>query len=645
MRDPFLIQTNLIKNLYIKRVIHGDEITIDFYNNKNFRDSEQDNEFVGKNISIKNLKLLLFIFLGFLILTVRVYYIQIKRGNYYNLMSKGNSVRNFAIQASRGIIFDRNGEIFAKNIPRFAVFITVADLPAKANEQEAVLKKLSELIKVDINEIKEIIAKQRGFRSIYKPVSIKNNLDYQQLLLLEIAIKDLAGVNIEVSQRREYSGGEHFSHIIGYTGKISEEEYSRRKESGYFLDDIIGKTGVEYFYEGNLRGVQGFKNVEVDALGKRKGVVSIEEATAGDNIYLTIDKELQDQVDLIVKDRLTKQKKSKVAVVILNPQTGEILTLLSLPTYDNNLFAQGISQNDYEKLINDPEKPMFFRAIAGEYPSGSVIKPIWSVAALQDGIIFENTTILSVGGINIGQWTFDDWKAGGHGITNVRKAIADSVNTFYYYICGGYGNFQGLGIDKMIYYADLFNLGKPTGIDIPGEESGFVPSPQWKKTYKNEDWYIGDTYHMAIGQGDFLTTPLQVNIWTAFFANGGKIIKPHLVNKIVQTENAIETQSEIINKNFIDAKNILIVKEGMRQGVIAGSSRSLSDLCVEVSGKTGTAQWNLNKENHAWWSGFFPYDNPQIALTILVEEGGEGSKIAVPIAREIIKWWCENRHK
>ncbi|MFH1565217.1 MAG: penicillin-binding protein 2 [bacterium] len=644
MKDPFSIKTDHPKNLYIRKKNQCDEIVVDFYNNKNFKDAEQNEEFLGQFINAANLKLLLlFLFLGFGILTFRAYYLQVKKGGYYNLMSKGNSVRRFALPAARGIIFDRNGVVLVRNVPRFAVFITVADLPAKVNSQEAILKKLSLLTEKDIGEIKRIIAKQRESRAIYKPVSIKDNLSYQQALVLEIAIKDLAGINVEVSQRREYLGGEIFSPIMGYTGKINEEEYSEKKDQGYFLDDTIGKAGIEYFYEDNLRGVNGFKEFEVNALGKRKNAISIEESVAGDNLYLTIDKELQDQVSLIVKDILQKQKKSKANVVILNPQNGEVLTLLSFPTYDNNLFAQGISSDDYNKLINDPDKPMFFRAIAGEYPSGSVIKPVWSAVALQEGIITENTTILSTGGINIGQWTFADWRAGGHGITNVRKAIADSVNSFYYYICGGYGNFQGLGIEKMVHYADLFDLGKPTGIDLPGEKSGFFPSPEWKKDHKNEDWYIGDTYHAAIGQGDFLTTPLQAARWTAFFANEGKIIKPHLVKKIAQKEEIIEVKQKTASEDFIDPKNIQIVKEGMRQGVVKGSSIALSDLSVDVSGKTGTAQWNADKDNHAWWTGFFPYDNPQVVITVLVEEGGEGSAIAVPIAKEIIKWWCENR--
>jgi penicillin-binding protein 2 len=644
MKDPFSLKIKSPKSLYVNRESKRDDAVFDFYSSKENKEDEQDYEFLGKFIDVVNLKLLLFCLLfGLGVLVFRAYYLQVRKGNYYNLLSKGNRVRRFVIPASRGIVFDRSDKILVRNIPRFAVFITVADLPANVREQEDVLKKLSELIDVDIGEIKKIISKQKELRAIYKPVSIKDNLEYREALVLEIAIKELGGVNVEVSQQREYLGGNSFSSILGYVGKINEEEYKEKKDQGYFLNDVIGKVGIEYSYEGNLRGVNGFKEVEVDALGKRKKVLSIDEPEDGDNLYLTIDKELQDKVSEIVLNSLLEEEKTRASVVILNPQNGEILTLLSFPTYDNNLFAQGIKPDDYKVLINDPDKPMFFRAIAGEYASGSVIKPVWSAAALQDGVIKKWTTVQSSGGISIGQWFFPDWRAGGHGSTDVKKAIADSVNSFYYYVCGGYGNFTGMGIDKMVYYAELFNMGQFSGIDIPGERPGFFPSPVWKKEARGESWYIGDTYHVAIGQGDFLATPLQVANWTAFFANGGEIIKPHLVNRISHDQETIAIEKEVIRKDFIDDEHVKVVKEGMRQGVTRGSSRILSDLCVEASGKTGTAQWHTDKENNAWWSGFFPYKNPEVVITILVEEGGEGSKAAVPIAKEIIGWWCENR--
>jgi penicillin-binding protein 2 len=644
MKDPFSINTHTPSNLRIKRTMQSGNLVMDFYEEAGSRDDSEYDEFLGRSIEASNLKwLLLILIIGLAILILRSFNLQVQKGDYYNLLSEGNRIRKFVIPASRGIVFDKNEELLVRNIPRFSVYITVADLPAKAEDYEDVLKKLTELIAIEMDDIKNIIEIQKEKRAIYQPISIKDNLSHDEALKLKIAIKDLAGVNLEVNQQREYLSGNNLSAIMGYVGRINEEEYDEKKEQGYLINDIIGKAGIEYSYETVIRGVNGFEQVEVDALGKKKKVLGVEKPTAGSNLYLTIDKEFQDQVSSILQDNLKKHGKRRASVVILNPQNGKILSLLSLPTYDNNLFAQGISQQDYQQLLDDPDKPLFFRAIAGEYASGSTIKPVWSAAALQEGIITPQTSILSTGGINVYKWHFPDWRAGGHGQTNVKKAIADSVNTFYYYISGGYNDFKGMGIKKMGEYAKLFNIGELTGISLPGERAGLFPSEEWKLNRKGEVWYIGDTYHVSIGQGDLLATPLQVAIWTAFFANKGKIFKPQVVDKINQNERIIEIPPEIIREGFIDDEYIEVVKQGMRQGVTQGSSKYLYDLPVKVGGKTGTAQWNKNKDNHAWWTGFAPYDNPEIVVTILVEEGGEGSRIAVPIAKEIIRWWWENR--
>ena len=286
-------------------------------------------------------------------------------------------------------------------------------------------------------------------------------------------------------------------------------------------------------------------------------------------------------------------------------------------------------------------KPLFFRSISGEYPSGSTIKPVLASAALEEKIIDRHTSFNSVGGLWVGgRWFFPDWKAGGHGLTNVIKAIAWSVNTYFYYIGGGYGDFQGLGVERIGKYLKLFGLGETLGLDLPGESAGFVPTAEWKKKEKNEAWYIGDTYHLSIGQGDLLVTPLQVNSYTATIANGGRIYRPHLVKGIIAAAGQGEPlASQVIREKFISSQNLEIVRQGMRQTVVAGSAASLNGLSVPAAGKTGTAQWNSNKKNHAWFTGFAPFDQPDFCLTVLVEEGGEGSSLAVPIAREIMQYW------
>jgi len=263
-----------------------------------------------------------------------------------------------------------------------------------------------------------------------------------------------------------------------------------------------------------------------------------------------------------------------------------------------------------------------------------------AIAGLSEGIISEWTSFNSVGGIGIGQWFFPDWKAGGHGLTSVRKAIAESVNTFFYYLGGGYEDFVGLGINTMVKYFRLFGLGEQTGIDLAGEVDGFLPSKEWKEKVKGERWYIGDTYHLAIGQGDLLVTPLQVANFTSVFANSGTLYRPRLIKSVLSDDDKVikEFESEIIRQDFIDPYNMQIIRQGMRQTVTSGSATSLQAVPVSVAGKTGTAQWSSKKSPHTWFTGFAPYDNPEIVITVLVEEGGEAS-VAVPITKEILTWY------
>ncbi len=317
--------------------------------------------------------------------------------------------------------------------------------------------------------------------------------------------------------------------------------------------------------------------------------------------------------------------------------------MVNYPGYDNNLFSTGISQTDYSSLLDDELKPLFNRAVSGEYPSGSTIKPIMAAAALQEGIVDQHTSFLSQGGLWIHDlWFFPDWLAGGHGSTNVIRAIAQSVNTYFYYIGGGYGEFEGLGVDRIARYLDLFGLGRVSGLDLPGEKPGLIPTPEWKQEVKDEMWYIGDTYHLAIGQGDLLVTPLQVNNYIAAIANGGTLYQPQLVKEIIEPDNRRQViLKQVMNQDFIDSDKIEIVRRGMRETVLSGSGVALSGLSVPVAGKTGTAQWHYEKENHAWFVAFAPYTEPSFCLTVLIEEGGEGSKIAVLIAKQILSYWFE----
>jgi penicillin-binding protein 2 len=401
-------------------------------------------------------------------------------------------------------------------------------------------------------------------------------------------------------------------------------------------------------YENELRGQHGIQQIEVDALGQEKKILSRDPYKLGNNLHLTIDAHAQRFMDESIMQVLATRPETNRAVgIAMDPQTGEILALSSLPTYDNNKFAQGISSKDFSDLLNDPDKPLFFRAIKGEYPSGSTFKIVMSAATLNEGIIKEYTRFLSNGGIRIGQWFFPDWKDGGHGSTDVKKALAESVNTFYYIIGGGYNDFVGIGARKIAEYARQYGLGEKLGIDLPNEASGFVPTPEWKVEVKDEPWYIGDTYHFSIGQGDLLVTPLQVASFTATVANGGTFYKPHMV-KAIEDPNTMEKEEvkpELVRDSIVDEKSTQIVREGLRQGVTKGSGIRLNYLPYSISGKTGTAQWGGDNIPHAWFTSFAPYENPEIVVTILVEEGEGGTKTAVPIAEQFYKRWLEYKGK
>jgi len=592
-------------------------------------------QFLGLSLTEKKLKMFfILLIIGLTVLLGKSFYLQIISGRHYFALAEENRIRTKYVKAQRGVFYDNSGEVLVRNVSGFSLFLTPADLPRDQVKREAVIREISSIIGLSFQVITDKIS---DYRYYFQPMVIKTGIDYEKAMALKIVSTNWPGVSLEVDTWRQYLAGQSFSNLLGYVGKISPEEY-QAKGGSYLLTDNIGKTGLEKSYEDLLRGEQGKKLVEVDALGQEKKVVSQTDFIPGQDLILSINADLQRKIYEILAGKLKNQKTA--AVVVSNPQNGEILALVDYPGYDNNLFTTGISLEKYRELIEDKRQPLFMRSIAGEYPSGSTIKIVIAAAALEEGIVNKNTIINSVGGLQINQWFFPDWKIGGHGATNLIKAIAQSVNTYFYYVGGGYNDFQGLGVDLLAKYMRLFGLGVKLGIDLPGEEDGFVPTKEWKEKTKNELWYIGDTYHLSIGQGDLLVTPLQVNAYTAALANGGTLYKPYLVKGIIHSDGKREViMPQTIRKDFIASENIGLVREAMRETVVSGSARGLNYLPVKIAGKTGTAQWSSSQNNHAWFTAFAPYNNPDFAITVLVEEGGEGSSIAAPLAGEIISYW------
>jgi penicillin-binding protein 2 len=572
--------------------------------------------------------------LSFCVLSGRIFFLNVVKGSYYQDLAQRNSVRSISIPAPRGLIYDRFGKILVNNVPSVDMIAIPADFPQDDVKRSSELEALQNIVHVNPDDWTAITLKLTGKSTA--PVFIKERLTQEEVLLFSSKSRDFTGVSLLKSATRNYADSLIFSHIIGYEGKIKQEEFDQHPE--YFLTDSIGKQGIEKSYEASLRGTYGSHQMEVDSMGKVQKDLGVIAPVAGKDLILNIDADLQKKIFDILQSQLETSGLQKGSVVALDPRTGAVLALVSYPSFDNNLFARGIEPDEYKNLLNDESKPLFNRAISGEYPPGSTIKPILATAALKEGVIDEHTQIESRGGISVGNFFFGDWKA--HGFTDVRQAIAVSSDVFFYSVGGGYGSVRGLGMDLMKKYENMFGLGAKTGIDTTGEASGFIPDPAWKQEKIGERWYIGDDYHAAIGQGFVLATPLQMINAIAAIANGGTLYVPHIVSQIKESNGKTTTIApSIIQDHIVDLDIIRVVREGMRQTVTQGTAQSLNDLPVAVAGKTGTAEFGSNQKTQGWFESFAPYDNPEIALIVLTEGQEEHGYNAVPIAKSILQWY------
>lgn len=569
-----------------------------------------------------------------LILFGRLLELQVVRGATLRTAAEENRLRRTPIKASRGIIFDRNGEPLVKNVPDLALQVIPADLP-EGNALQREAEKLAAVLQEAPVSIFDELSRRQSHS--YVPEPLREHLFYDTALRVRLIESELPGVHVNVTARRQYLGGPAFSHVLGYTGKITQEVLNAAG-GDYNVTDIIGKEGVERSYEQQLRGKDGQEQVEVNSLGKEQQVVASAPPHPGMNLTLTIDAQLQRRGQEALDAMVEKTHGTGGALVAMDPRDGAIRALVSSPAYDNNLFAEGIATDQYAQLLAGERRPLFHRAIAGQYPPGSTLKPFIAAGALQERIITAATKVLSTGGIRVGLWFFPDWKVGGHGVTDVRKAIAESVNSFFYTIGGGTQAFSGMGVQRITAYLAKFGLGAATGIDLIGEAEGFLPSPDWKQRVKRERWYIGDTYHLSIGQGDVLVTPLQMAVATSAIANNGTLYRPRLVQAMGLPGAKQEPQApQVLGASVVDAQYLATVREGMRQAVVSGSARGAQALPVAVAGKTGTAQFGPSQRTNAWFTAFAPYEQPELAVTVIVEAGGEGHAAALPVAVEVLR--------
>ncbi len=598
--------------------------------------------------------------IGVLVLTLilQSFRLQVIERNKFAALAENNRLKETIIPADRGVIYDRNNIVLVKNKPIFDLVAIPRELPKDADKFEELMKTLSSITGKDKSGFRKIIDKFN--RSSPAAELLLGNIDASVAISVEAQKDKLQGIEAKINAIRDYQNSEYFSHIIGYTGRVDPGDL---KSDGYYNPaDFIGKDGLELFYEKFLRGKHGREISEIDARGKPVSVLNKEEADPGQNLILSLDAGLQKMLQDTLKEELKKlygfgMEKKAAAAVALDPRNGKVLALVSLPSYDNNQFVDPADRSKISSILNDPSFPLLNRAIGGRYPPGSTIKPIMAIAALSEGIVNKNTIIEDRGSIIIPNRFYPEkpsiyrgWNPAGLGPVNIVSAISRSSDIFFYTVGGGFGKFIGLGVDKITEYFKKFNLGKKLGIDLPGETEGFVPSAEWKLSKYGEEWNPGNTYHISIGQGYLLVTPLQVATWTSVFANNGTIYAPRLIDKIVSgydNKPVYEFTPQVIGKNLADTEYLSIVKEGMRQAVLTGTARQLNDLNVEVAGKTGTAEFSANGINHthSWFTSFAPYKNPEIVLTVLIEGGGEGAETAVPVAKEVLKWYFANKNQ
>lgn len=614
-------------------------------------DPQQTNTFgehLDTTISQKKSRLVFIaLMIGFSILLIRLFFLQVIQGNNWRAIADGNRIRIEYVSAPRGIIFDHNNQILVKNVPNFIITITPANLPKDLEQQSITLAKAAHIIQIPEDQLhQQLNEHKKKFYS--QPLVIKSFIPYEEALTLATKLTNLPGIALKVQPSRDYTDTLALSHLLGYLGKVTPKDLETKSEeisNEYLLSDVLGKAGLELYYEDILRGHKGKQQIEVNPQGNQIEVLAKEDPIPGNNIVLAMDENLQRNLYDGLEQVSEKLKTPGGAAVAMDPRTGKILALVSYPGFDANFFTKGIDQATYETLINDERKPLFNKAVLGEYPSGSTFKLVIAAAALEEGVVTPETTVNSTGSVRINQSIFKDYKSGGHGITDMRKALAESVNTYFYYAGGGYYNPDtntidgGLGIDRIDQYAQLFGLSSPLGIDLPNEASGFLPSREWKETVKGETWHIGDTYNTSIGQGDVLVTPLQVAAYTSVIANGGTLYQPELVQYTTNQAGEVQssTQPQVINTGFISPENIRVVQEGMRQAVTDGSARRMGTLPVTSAAKTGTAQIAGTELTHAWFTMYAPYENPEIALTVLVEKGGEGSDTALTVAKQALE--------
>ncbi len=606
---------------------------------------------------------------AFAVLAAQLWRLQVLQAQGYQSQADANRFRLVPVDAARGVIYDRLGRLLVRNVPAYSVSIVPAALPQDETSRQAVLARLSELLEIPVSSkvasagavgttpgIEEIL--EQGTTNPYAPVPIISQVDKQVAFIVEEEHLHLPGVIVEITPRREYPTGVLTSHVVGFVGRMPAEhvdDYLSQADEDYAITDRVGLMGVEAAYEKELRGDKGVKHIEVDAFEREVDVLATDPPLPGRNLILTLDLELQRVAEAALREGMRRVDSTSGVVIAMDPQTGATLAMVSLPSYDNNLFARGITAQEYRELSEDPEHPLMNHAISGQYPPGSTFKVVPAAAALEEGVIDLRSRIHCAGKLLLPNKYFPDdpeksqvfkcWNQWGHGSLDVIDGIAHSCDIFFYQVGGGFEEFSGLGMEKLGEYARAFGFGEPTGILLPGESAGLIPDDRWKRLNYGEQWVTGDTYNAVIGQGYVLVTPLQLLNGTVAVANRGTLYRPQVLYRVVDSEGYLvrDFSPQIIRQVPVAEQHLESVREGMRAAVTRGTAHRVNLAEVAVAGKTGTAEYpgpldgEGNLPTHAWFTAFAPYEEPEIALVVFVSGGHEGAKIAVPIAAKILR--------
>ncbi len=548
----------------------------------------------------------LIVILGVGTLTARLFYLQIANGKQYEALSTANRTVLEPIPAPRGLIYDRNGRLLVSNVPTFSVKVRPADLPNEFRDE--VVTRLAALLKIDSADINATIDGNPG--SAFDLVRVAQDVDQATANLISEAGYELPGVEVAVEARREYTDGPLFSQLLGYTGPVSAEQLPDLREVGYQPDDLIGKVGIEKEYEKELRGTYGAQSVERDATGRRTQVLqTVSQAEPGASLTLTIDTQAQKDAEKALRWAMKKIGMTRGVVIAMNPQNGQILAMVSLPTYDNNLFSRGISASAYQKLLKNKDKPLINHAVQAHYAPGSTYKLVTGTGGLGDKKISASTRVRTKGYLTLGGTKFYEWNRRGWGPCNIYCGFGHSSDTFFYQVAGM------LGADRLGYWAKQYGFGAPTGVDLPGEVSGIVPTNAWKQDALGAPMFAGETYQAGIGQGYDAVTPLQLINAYAALANGGTLYQPQIVKEVVGPDGTVTRPFEpkVLHKLKVKKSVLRTMRNAARNTVLLRHTYNLVDLPIKIAGKSGTAEFGTPDAKgrlpySSWFVGFTPGD-------------------------------------